>query len=119
MAERQQCALINSEKELKERLSRLEYAFVLFYASWCPYSRKFLPVFEIFSENRGNNCFRLLLDDNEHLAEKYSIEVYPTVLFFNKGKVYRRLDGTTGEGLNGKKLTDFAAMCNAEGGKNG
>jgi hypothetical protein len=52
-----------------------------------------------------------MIDDLEDVCEKYSISVYPTVLFFKKGKVAKRLDGISGEGLNEKKLTDLMDSC--------
>jgi hypothetical protein len=44
------------------------------------------------------------VDDREDLCEEYSINYYPTVLFFENGKVTKRLDAEPGAGLNEKQL---------------
>jgi hypothetical protein len=45
------------------------------------------------------------------VAVKYSIEVFPTVLFFEKGKLAKRLDGVYHRGLSQGQLEDFARLC--------
>lgn len=45
------------------------------------------------------------IDEEENpLWDEYSIEIVPTVLFFENGKVVRRLDGKPGRGLAGRDL---------------
>ncbi len=78
--------------------------FVLFYASWCPFSRRFLPVYEKCTRGLATPCFQVVVDDREDLCEKYDIAVYPTVLLFENGTVAARLDGVPGEGLDEQKL---------------
>ena len=85
--------------------------FVLFYASWCPFSQSFLPMFEKFAEGKTQSCLRVKTDDKATLCEEYSIDVVPTVVFFRDGKVARRLDGLPGVGLDEKQLIDFAGKC--------
>jgi thioredoxin 1 len=85
--------------------------FVLFYASWCPFSQRFLPMFEKFAEEKTQSCIRVKTDDKVTLCEEYSIDVVPTVIFFKNGKVARRLDGLPGVGLDEKQLIDFAGKC--------
>ncbi|MFA6432030.1 MAG: thioredoxin family protein [Candidatus Margulisiibacteriota bacterium] len=103
--------LIHDEKELNECLKAVPKLAVLFYASWCPFSRKFLPIFEKHSTGKENNYRRVVLDDLEELAEKYNIEVYPTVLYFEKGKAVKRLDGIHEVGLDEDQLEDFISAC--------
>jgi thiol-disulfide isomerase/thioredoxin len=102
---------IESEKDLDVALKKADRAFVLFYASWCPFSRKFLPVYDKFSTDKKNRAVCVKADDMDSLCEKYSVSVYPTVLFFKKGKVVKRLDGIAGEGLSEKQLADFIEGC--------
>jgi thiol-disulfide isomerase/thioredoxin len=90
--------------DLEDTLRSKDRAFVLFYATWCPYSRRFLPIFEKFAQDKTRTCMSVLVDDKASLCEKYSIEVYPTVLVFDKGKVVQRLDGVLGVGLSEKQL---------------
>jgi thioredoxin 1 len=94
----------NVEPNLDEVLKTKNRVYVLFYASWCPFSRKFLPIYEKYTQNSPTPCLRLMVDDRADLCDKYSIEVFPTVLFFENGKVSGRLDGEPGEGLNEKQL---------------
>ena len=88
------------EKDLKSK----ERTFVLFYASWCPFSRAFLPIFEEYAKRNPHECMSVVVDDKPGLCDKYSIEYYPTVLLFKKGKVDKRLDAAPGEGLTKKQL---------------
>ena len=94
----------NVEPELDEILKTKNRVFVLFYASWCPFSRKFLPIYEKCTVKSPNPCLRVMVDDKANLCEKYSIEVFPTVLLFENGKVTERLDGEPGAGLSEKQL---------------
>jgi thioredoxin 1 len=92
------------EPNLDEVLRTKNKVYVLFYASWCPFSRKFLPIYEKCTMNSPTPCLRLMVDNRADLCDKYSIEVFPTVLLFENGKVAERLDGEPGEGLNEEKL---------------
>ena len=86
----------------------VDQMLVLFYTSWCPYSRMFLPIFERFAQSHEGSCVRVLLDDGDPLWDKYEIRVVPTVLLFQKGKVAQRLDGVPGEGLTDVQFQEFA-----------
>jgi thioredoxin 1 len=99
---------IDVEYGLDEVLKSKDKAVVLFYASWCPFSQKFLPIFEKYSQNKAETCLRIKTDDKASLCDKYSIDVVPTVLVFEKGTVKKRLDGTPGVGLKEKQLKDLA-----------
>jgi len=105
--------LVKSGHDLHELLKVKDKAFVLFYASWCPFSIRFLPVFEQQSKAKEQYFIRITVDHEESLCEKYSVAVYPTVLFFEKGKVSKRLDGISGVGLDEKKLADLISVCRA------
>jgi thiol-disulfide isomerase/thioredoxin len=113
MAEKDVCELIGSPKDLEKKIKEKKSVFVLFYASWCPYSQKFLPEF-IKSAGVSKECHvRILVDDNDALVDDYSIEVYPTVLYFKDGKLNKRLDGISSVGLNKPQLEDFKKRCGA------
>jgi len=88
-------------------LEAKEKAFVLFYASWCPFSQRFLPIFEEYAKTNPRECISVVIDDRPDLCDKYEIEYYPTVLFLQKGKINKRLDATPGEGLTKKQLVRF------------
>jgi thiol-disulfide isomerase/thioredoxin len=82
-------------------------AFVLFYATWCPFSQRFLPIFEEYAKNNPKECLSVIVDEEPDVCEEYAIEYYPTVIMFKKGKVHKRLDAEPGVGLNKKQLKDL------------
>ena len=97
------------ESSIDDVLKSKEKAFVLFYATWCPYSQRFLPIFQEYSKDNPQQCISVIIDDKPDVCEKYAIEYYPTVLLFKKGKVEKRLDATPGLGLTKKQLKDLTA----------
>ncbi len=102
--------LVQDEQELNNCLKANPRLAVLFYASWCPYSHRFLPLFE--KQAQGKDSYRrVIVDDLDRLVDKYEIEVYPTVLYFEQGKVARRLDGVHAAGLDEGQLKKFVADC--------
>jgi thioredoxin 1 len=97
---------VDNGEELTRILENSERVLVLFYASWCPYCRGFVPMFDtkIIDFNVGNVIHVQLDDYDNPLWDTYDIEAVPTVIFFEKGKVSRRLDGRSGLGLKEKQL---------------
>jgi thioredoxin 1 len=104
------CALVDNTTDLDIALKEKDKVIALVYASWCPFCRKILPVFQEHTQEKQRN-FLLVADDEEKIAEEYTIDVFPTLLFFNKGKVALRLDGKPGVGLNEKQVKDFIKSC--------
>lgn len=51
------------------------------------------------------------IDDYPHLCDRYAVDVYPTIVFFEKGKAVERLDGIHGVGLNEKQFQDLIKVC--------
>lgn len=91
---------LNIDYDLKTMLRNKENVFVLFYASWCPFSRRFLPIFDKFSKKNPQKCMRIEIDDKAALTDEYSVDVVPTILVFVNGTVAKRLDGEPGAGLD-------------------
>jgi len=89
---------------LHEKIENKDKAFVLFYATWCPFSQRFLPIFDEYSKNNPEECLSVVVDEAPEICEEYAIEYYPTVIMFKKGKVHKRLDAEPGIGLNKKQL---------------
>ena len=104
------CTLVDNEADLDKALKEKDKVIDLVYASWCPFCRKILPVFQQLAEDKRRN-FLLIEDDNESIAEKYVIDVFPTLLFFHTEKIALRLDGSPGAGLNEKQIKDFIKSC--------
>jgi thioredoxin 1 len=88
----------------REDIKNKEKALVLFYATWCPFSQRFLPIFEGYSKKNPKDCLSVIADEQPDICEEYAIEYYPTVIMFTKGKVHKRLDAEPGVGLNKKQF---------------
>jgi len=105
------CILINTKQELENILKTKDSIFILFYAPWCPFSQRFLSTFEKCSRNTARQCYRMMIDELPDLCEKYHVEVFPTVIFFEKGNVSKRLDGIHGVGLSEQQFRDLIRVC--------
>lgn len=108
--EEKQCVQLSNAPDLALALKARNKVIVLFYASWCPFCSRFLPVFRKQAEGKESN-FLQVLDDEETFCDKYSIQIFPTVLFFENGIVTKRLDGKAGIGLQEKQLVEFINSC--------
>jgi thiol-disulfide isomerase/thioredoxin len=100
---------VDNKSDLENHLKKSKSVLALFYASWCPFCRRFLPSFDKnYSKYGFNLVLRVKVDDDDNpLWEKYSIEAVPTVLLFKEGQVCRRLDGRYGYGLSEKQFGDW------------
>lgn len=103
--------VLKGRRDLADFLNKTEGAFVLFYASWCPFSLGFLPAYEKHAAGHEDRFCRITLDGNKDLFDEYGIEVYPTVLFFKAGKMEKRLDGKHLAGLKEQQLAELIASC--------
>jgi thiol-disulfide isomerase/thioredoxin len=109
MSKNENSKTIKAKDGIENVLKSKEKAFVLFYASWCPFSQRFLPIFEDYAKSNPQECMSVIIDDKPDLCEKYEIDYYPTVLLFKNGSVEKRLDATPGLGLTKKQLHDLTA----------
>ena len=100
---------VSNRCDLESQLKGCKRVLALFYASWCPYCRSFLPVFnKISSKQSVDLAVRVKLDDYDNpLWEEYSIEAVPSVILFEAGTVRRRLDGRFGYGLSEKQFAEW------------
>jgi len=98
--------LIDNGHDLDKILKTNDRVIALVYASWCPFCKRFLPVFQKYAQEE-QQYFLCVQDDEESIGDKYSIDVFPTVLFFEKGSISKRLDGERGVGLSEKQLVEF------------
>ena len=95
---------VDNKQNLDTELKKNKKVLVLFYASWCPYCVNFVPSFDRKTVGFGSVIHVLLNDYDNPLWDDYSISAVPTVIFFEEGKVCRRLDGKFGVGLSEKQL---------------
>jgi thioredoxin 1 len=75
-----------------------------FWSAWCGdcFDLEHLEKFQ--KCNKSVCVFRVNLEDNEELAEKYQIKVTPSYLFFKDFKVYETLIGVQTQSLLEKSL---------------
>jgi len=105
---------VDNEDDLMSILRATERVFVLFYASWCPFCVRFLPIFEEYAQkNRRDEFLRVKIDDeNNPLWEKYDVKVVPTVILFKGERMQRRLDGVLNVGLTKDEFKNFLRSSN-------
>ncbi len=96
-------------ENFEEAVEAKEKAYVLFYASWCPHSQRFLPIFRQYAKTNPQECLAVMIDYKPEVCDKYHIEYFPTVLLFKRGAVEKRLDATPGRGLTEEQLMDLTA----------
>jgi len=79
------------ETDPKAALKGKAAAVVVFYADWCPDSKTSLEYEKKLSEEYAGRVefFRFDAVNFEEIADSYNIEVYPTFIFFRKGKAQR------------------------------
>lgn len=92
---------IYTKENLDLELRKSDRVIALFYASWCPYCRSFVPVFnEKTAKLDIQQVIHVLLDDYDNpLWDDYDVGAVPTIIVFEKGKVCNRLNGSLGRGL--------------------
>jgi thioredoxin 1 len=102
---------VTDERDLAKQLKANPKVVALFYASWCPFCRSFLTVFNKHAQNPGLGSavfMRVKIDEDENpLWETYSLEAVPSIILFENGKVSRRLDCELGAGLTEKQFSKW------------
>jgi thioredoxin 1 len=80
----------------------------VFYASWCPFCRRFLSVFENVMAKKTDTLGALIdiSDEDNSLWETFDVDIVPTVVGFRNGLAIVRKDGVAGVGLGMPELED-------------
>lgn len=85
-----------------------EPTVVLFWATWCPFCRRFKADFDRLSTQVPSKFASVYLDDESNrLWEDYTVEVVPTIALFQDGDLVDRQDGILGYGLDRRAVQDF------------
>ena len=80
---------------------------VLFAAEWCPFCRRFSPIFEsALAGKRMPMALADLTDLANPLWETFDIQVVPTVMVFKDGELIHRMDGVLGQGLPDNAMSE-------------
>jgi thioredoxin 1 len=97
---------IDNRKDLDLELNKNKQVLALFYATWCPYCIHSVPNFDKRAAGLGfKNIIHVLLDDYDNqLWDVFDIPAVPTIIYFEDGKVSKRLDGQLGSGLSVEKF---------------
>ena len=97
-----------------KRLKKPGTLAVLFAADWCPFCRKFSPIFN--STLAGEKIPSVLADLGDYenpLWETFDIQVVPTVMVFSDGELIYRKDGALGQGLPDDAMNDIISRITA------
>jgi thioredoxin 1 len=100
---------VDSKQGLDAELGKNRKLLVLFEASWCPFCRRFTPIFKTATADfKLSSIIHARIDDyGNPLWDDYVINAVPTVIYFVDGKVCSRLDGRLGLGLSERRLLEF------------
>lgn len=83
-----------------DRLRRPGRAVVAFVAEWCPFCRSFFPEFAARAAGSGVPfAYADISDEEDPRWERFGIEVVPTVLGFEEGRIAWRVDGIFHQGM--------------------
>jgi thioredoxin 1 len=95
---------IYTREELDNKLKENKKVLALFYANWCPFCVGFVPTFDKTVADMGfEKVIHVLLDDYDNeLWDDYDVPAVPTIIYFEDGKVCKRIDAQLGRGLNEK-----------------
>ncbi|MFQ5920190.1 MAG: thioredoxin family protein [Thermoplasmata archaeon] len=100
---------VTSPDEFHEVVEEAEGpVLTLFYAAWCRFCQDFLP---LFREKDTGAVKKVRVDISEEinpLWDTYTIEVVPTLILFEGGRIQGRADGVLGKGLTQSHLDDLA-----------
>ena len=91
-----------NEQDFAEKVlqaSREQPVLVDFWADWCPPCRVLTPVLEkVVNGHQGELLLaKVEVDENMHLAGRYKLRGFPTVILFVKGEEIGRFSGARSE----------------------
>lgn len=96
-------------------LEARESTVTLFWATWCPFCRKFKPEFDKLAAQKPWRFVSVCLDDDSNpLWDDYAVDVVPTLALFKDGKLVDRQAGILGYGLDRKATDAFVARVTSE-----
>ena len=97
---------VTDEGDLAKQLKATPVVVALFYASWCPFCRNFISVFNKHAGKTDSAVFiRVKIDEDENpIWENYSLVAVPSAILFENGVVSRRLDCELGAGLTERQF---------------
>jgi thioredoxin-like negative regulator of GroEL len=104
---------VTDEQELVNIVNASTKVVALFHTTWCPFCRNFLAIFNEQAKKRKTTFIKVNVDDEENpLWETHELEAVPSAVFFENGKVKKRLDCVLGRGLSQEQFTDWLKPLN-------
>ena len=91
-------------------------SLVLFYADWCHYCSRFIPIFEEALKKTDPKILVggvKLNDDDNPLWDKYNINAVPTLIAFSNNSIKSRRDAKMGIGLTKSDLSSILSDIDA------
>lgn len=85
---------------------------ILFYADWCPFCSNFKPTFEEINSDKIQKKAALVNEDENPLWERFDIQMVPTMIAFQNGKILTRRDAKRGIGLTRKDMESIVKELN-------
>ena len=94
-----------TENSIEGFISPDDASVVMFRADWCPFCRKFKPLFESYEGRVNARMAEAVVNEDENpLWDRFNVQVVPTIVAFRGGKEIARKDGVAGVGLGESDL---------------
>ena len=98
-------------EQLDKLLSSGQKTVAMFYADWCPFCKRFKPVFESVKSKYKKIQLKLNEDENP-MWDKFAISAVPTVIAFEGNKIVARKDARMGIGLEKSDIDSLLQELN-------
>lgn len=88
-----------AEKNFNDEVIKSDQTVLLdFYAEWCGPCNMLSPIIdEIANENKNIKVYKVNIDEETNLVNKFNIVSVPTILIFKNGEITSRASGFTGK----------------------